>query len=91
MNIFAANQMARGIVRLKINWFQLPEYDPPGRPRKLMELTKVAKMDIPTTQVGTLPSALVKAEAPELLLRKKLQPKSTTAARKAKKTIKSMK
>ena len=90
MKIFAASHVAIGMVKLKISWFQLPVYDPPGSPRKLIELTKVAKMDIPTTQVGTLPSALVKAEAPELLLRKKLQPKSTTAARKAKKTIKSM-
>ena len=57
-----------GMVRAKVIWYQFPAYELPGMPRKLIELTNVAKMDIPTTQVGIAPSAFVKAEAPFLLL-----------------------
>jgi hypothetical protein len=52
-----------------------------------MLLTKVANIDIPTTHVGKLPSAAVKAAAPRRLLRKKLQPNVVTPPIKRKNRI----
>ena len=51
-----------------------------------MLLTKVAKIDMPTTHVGRLPSAAVKAAEPRRLRKKKLQPKRATPPTKRKKT-----
>ena len=51
-----------------------------------MLLTKVAKIDMPTTQDGIFPSAAVKADAPLRLRRKKELPKTTTPPTKPKKT-----
>ncbi len=46
--------------RLKTNAFQFDEYAFPGKAKKLMLLTNVAKIDIPTTQAGSLPPPEVK-------------------------------
>lgn len=46
---------AMGIDRLNTKPFQLVWYALPGSARKLILLTKVAKMDMPTTQEGMVP------------------------------------
>ena len=58
--------VAKGIEMLNTKGLQLPLKASPGRPKKLILLTKVAKILIPTTHEGRLPSALVNAA---LLLR----------------------
>jgi hypothetical protein len=47
--------------RLKTNPFQLPEKAFPGNAKKLMLLTKVAKIDIPMAQAGSRPPPVVKS------------------------------
>jgi len=47
-------KVANGIERLKTNAFQFVAYALPGNPRKLILLTKVAKIDKPTTHAGNL-------------------------------------
>jgi hypothetical protein len=67
---------ANGIDRLKTKAFQSDIYAFPGSARKLMLLTKVAKIDMPTTQDGSfLPPEVNCSE--DLFLKKKLAPKTT--------------
>jgi hypothetical protein len=53
MKNFTVIIAAKGIERLKTNAFQLVIYALPGKARKLMLLTNVAKIDIPTTHAGS--------------------------------------
>ena len=69
---------AMGIERLNTKAFQLVIYAFPGRARKLMLLTNVANIDIPTTQAGILPLPDVNCDD-VLFLKKKLAPKSNVA------------
>ena len=87
MKIFAASHVATGMERLKTNGFQLPLYASPGRPRKLMLLTNVANIDIPTTQDGKDPDAAVNEAAFLRLLNQKLQPNRATPSTNTAKTI----
>jgi len=50
---------AMGIEKLKTRAFQLLIYALPGKAKKLMLLTKVAKIDMPTTQAGSFPPPAV--------------------------------
>jgi hypothetical protein len=61
----AASTDATGIEKLNTNAFQLDEYALPGRAKKLILLTKVAKIDIPTAHAGRLPPPDV--NCPEVL------------------------
>jgi len=76
---FNAINEAMGIDKLKAKAFQFDWNALPGKARKLILLTKVAKMDIPTAQVGISPPPEVNCS--ELLfLKKKLHPNSTMPA-----------
>ena len=44
-----------GIAKLKVKAFQFEMYAFPGKAKKLMLLTNVAKIDIPTTHEGKVP------------------------------------
>lgn len=56
--------------------FQFDIYALPGSARKLMLLTNVAKIDMPTTHAGNFPPPEVNCTE-VLFLKKKLAPKST--------------
>jgi hypothetical protein len=76
--------------RLKTNAFQFAAYAFPGKARKLMLLTNVAKIDIPTTQAGIFPPPVVNC-MDVLFLKMKLTPKATFPMIRIKKTIASSK
>ena len=79
---------AKGIERLKTNAFQSDEYAFPGKARKLMLLTNVANIDIPTTQAGSFLPPVVNC-SDVLFFRKKLAPNSTFPKVSTKNTMRS--
>jgi len=76
--------------RLKTKAFQFVAYAFPGKARKLMLLTNVAKIDIPTTQAGILPPPVVNC-TDVLFLKKNEAPKATFPNTRIKNTIASSK
>jgi hypothetical protein len=76
--------------RLKTKAFQSLKYALPGRARKLILLTKVAKIDIPTAHDGIdLPPVVNWSDV--LFLKKKLAPNNITPEIRIKKMIASSK
>jgi hypothetical protein len=67
---------AIGMERLKTNAFQFDMYAFPGSARKLILLTNVAKIDMPTIHDGNFPPPDVKW-SDVLLFQKKLAPNIT--------------
>jgi hypothetical protein len=67
---------AMGMAKLKTSAFQFDMYAFPGNARKLMLLTKVANIDIPTTHDGNFPPPDVNWSV-VLFRKKKLAPKIT--------------
>lgn len=54
-------KIAIGMDRLNTNAFQLDRNAIPGKAKKLMLLTKVAKIDNPITQAGNVPDPVEKS------------------------------
>jgi hypothetical protein len=79
---------ASGMERLKTNAFQSEENAFPGSARKLMLLTKVAKIDIPTTHEGSCLPPEVNCSS-DLFLKKKLIPRKIFPKVSIKKTVRS--